>query len=74
MWYRSWGQVRVQSWEPDYHGKEGTPTRSRWSKDVTVIFHDSSPEDLKKVMYVRGCVEVGWSHPPVNDLDPASRD
>ena len=74
MWYRSWGQVIVNRGKRIITAEEGTPTRSRWSKDVTVIFHDSSPEDFKKVMYVRGCVEVGWSHPPVNDLDPASRD
>ncbi len=51
-WYR-WKSRKHQSWEQDYHGKSGSPNRQRLGDDVVLEFHDSFPEEQKKVFYVR---------------------
>ena len=52
-WHK-WTSRKAQSWDTDYHGKAGSPHRDRWNNDViTLEFHDSLPEELKKILYVR---------------------
>lgn len=35
------------------HVKAGSPNRNRWNNDVKLEFHDTMPENMKKVLYVR---------------------
>ena len=51
-WHK-WNSKKQPSWEVDYHVKAGSPLRSRWTNDVGLEFHDSVPEQRKKVFYVR---------------------
>lgn len=51
-WHK-WTSRKAQSWEMDYHGKAGSPHRDGWSNDVTLEFHGSLPDDLRKVLYAR---------------------
>ena len=51
-WHR-WTSNKHRYWEMDYHGKTGSPFRDRWNNDVKLEFHDSMPQELKKVLYVR---------------------
>ena len=49
-----WTSNKQQSWEPDYHGKAGSPLRDRWRNDVILEFHDLPPkQEQKKIFYVR---------------------
>ena len=51
-WHK-WNSRKQPSWDVDYHGKTGSPLRDRWNNDVMLEFHDSFPEEQKKIFYVR---------------------
>ncbi len=45
--------IIANMWDMDYHVKAGSPSRDHWTNDVVLEFHDSFPEERKKVFYVR---------------------
>ena len=51
-WY-NWKTAKNRSWEMDYHGKVGSPSRSNFTNDVNLEFYRSPPKELKKILYVR---------------------
>ena len=51
-WHK-WTSNKHRYWEMDYHGKAGSPLRDRWNNDVKLEFHDSMPQEIKKVLYAR---------------------
>ena len=51
--WHGWTSRKGRSWESDYHAKSGSPNRNQWTNDVVVEFHDSVPEQSKKVLHMR---------------------
>ena len=51
-WF-NWTAKDNRSWEMDYHGKAGSPSRGKFRNDVSLEFHESLPEEKKKILYVR---------------------
>ena len=54
--WHGWTSRKARLWDPDYHGKAGTPTRNQMTDDVQVEFHDTIPEQReqrKKIIYAR---------------------
>ena len=52
-WY-GWKSAKNRSWEPDYHGKSGSPNRNRFRNDVDLEFHNLvSEQEQKKIFYMR---------------------
>ena len=52
VWF-NWKADKQRSWEMDYHGKAGSPPRVKFRDDVNLEFHESLPEEKKKILYVR---------------------
>ena len=51
-WHK-WTSNKHRYWEPDYHGKAGSPHRDRWRDDVRLEFYDPFPKEAKKILYMR---------------------
>lgn len=51
--WHGWTSRKGRFWDPDYHAKSGSPHRNQWRNDVVVEFHDSIPEQRKKVLHIR---------------------
>ena len=51
--WHGWTSRKNRFWDPDYHGKTGSPQRSQWANDVVVEFHNSMPEERKKILHIR---------------------
>ena len=51
--WHGWTFRKSRLWDPDYHGKAGTPPRNQMRDDVHIEFHDSIPEQRKKIIYAR---------------------
>ncbi len=51
--WHNWTSKKHPAWDMDYRVKAGSPSRDQWTNDVVLEFHDSFPEERKKVFYVR---------------------
>ena len=51
--WHGWTSRNGRLWDSDYHAKTGSPQRNQWANDVVVEFHDSVPEQSKKVFHIR---------------------
>ena len=51
--WHGWTYGKSRLWDPDYHGKAGTPSRDQMRDDVHIEFYDSIPEQQKKIIYAR---------------------
>lgn len=51
--WHGWTSRKGRFWDSDYHAKTGSPQRNQWTNDVVVEFHDSVPEQSKKVFNIR---------------------
>lgn len=52
-WHK-WTSMKGPQWDTDYHSKANSPNPGGWNNNVAnVEFHDSVPEQSKKLLYVR---------------------
>jgi len=51
-WYK-WHSGKDRSWDTEYHLKTASPYQENWKNNVAVEFHDSEPNEKKKIFYAR---------------------